>query len=422
MSIHLNAISMPRLLVLVLGYNRHLSLSRLLHSLSVLAPPSAPVDLLVSIDGGGDPNCIQRAEQFYWAHGTKRVQVHPRNLGLRTHVETAVDNVADYDAVIVLEDDLSVSPWMFHYCEQAFATYGCDPAIAQISLYAFDINESCSLPFVPIREEGDCWFSQVPSSWGQMWTRDQWIGYRNWQRSGPEGRHLDQLPRSVRRWGEQSWKRSYFEYVVTSGLWIVHPYTSISTNHGDAGTHYPLPTHDFDVPLEIRKRNYRFIPFADTHTRYDAWLEPSPHIVNGTELDPSHLTVDLYGTKALAEMRTPYLLSRKPCVNPIKVYGTHLTPLELNVRLGVPGLTEELIYLGKTTDFQEHPRIKDHFTGRVKRSLQKQLVSEGYLKGQSDLRMETRYRLGNAILFIPSKLASFFSRNTGACRKSHPPA
>ena len=144
--------------------------------------------------------------------------------------------------------------------------------------------------------------------------------------------------------------------------------------------------------------------------------------MNGTELDPSHLTVDLYGTKALAEMRTPYLLSRKPCVNPIKVYGTHLTPLELNVRLGVPGLTEELIYLGKTTDFQEHPRIKDHFTGRVKRSLQKQLVSEGYLKGQSDLRMETRYRLGNAILFIPSKLASFFSRNTGACRKSHPPA
>lgn len=403
--------SFTRLLLLVIGYNRPRALARLFQSLSRLAPPAAPVDLLVSIDGGGDPACADLAREFRWAHGGMRVEVHPRNLGLRTHVETAVDHVADYDAVVVLEDDVSVSPWLFHYCREVLAAYGDDSRLAQISLYASDYNEFCGLPFAAIRGQGDSWLSQVPSSWGQIWTRAQWEKYRDWLRSGQEGHHLDLLPASARRWDPQSWKKCFFEYMVSSGLWVVHPYTSLSTNHGDAGTHFSRSVRDLEVPLEVSRRNYCFLPVPEVMIRYDAWLEPTPDLVSDMDLAPSLITVDLYGTKTLADVRTPYLLSQKTCAHPIRVYGSHLTPLELNVRLDIRDETPNPIFLGPTSSFQDSPMKHEHFAVHVKRRLRKHLQESGYQQGQADLRKELRFRLGDAMMYVPSWLAALFRRN-----------
>ena len=403
-----HSLSPAGLLLLVIAYNRPQALSRLLESLSKLDPTDAPVDLLISIDGGGDPQCLHLARQFHWAHGNLRIQAHSQNLGLKTHVENAIDNVVDYDAVIVLEDDISVSPRMFHYCQTSMAIYGSDPTIAQISLYAPDHNEFCGLPFIPVRDDGDAWFSQVPASWGQMWSRDQWIRYRNWQRDGNEGKHFALLPESARRWGSQSWKKSYFEYVVSSHSWVVYPYTSLSTNHGDAGIHHRYATSDLNVALETRTRDYRFLPFSSDRVRYDAWLEPSSDIANTHDLDPTLISVDLYGIKPLIAIKTPYLLSRKPCGNPIKSYGSILTPLELNVRLNVPGLGKDSIFLGRTTDFLDSPILPELFAAQVKRRLRKYLYDLGYAQGQADLRAELRYQLGNAIMVLPSKIAAVY--------------
>lgn len=389
-----------------------MALARLLESLSKLAPPAAPVDLLISIDGGGSPQCGQLARDFCWTHGGTRIHVHPHNMGLRTHVESAIDNVADYDAIIVLEDDLSVSPWMFHYGQEALAVYGNDPHIGQISLYAYDYNEFCGLPFSAVRGESDSWLSQVPSSWGQIWTRAQWANYRNWQRAGMEGHQLDLLPKSARHWDSKSWKKSYFKYVVSAKLWTVYPYTSLSTNHGDSGTHFKLPVHDLEVPLEISKRNYGFAPFSDVRIRYDAWHEPMPDIVSEMDIEPSLISVDLYGSKTLADIRTPYLLSQKPCTTPIRVYGSNLTPLEMNVRLNVHAPTGDPIYLGKTSDFIDSPIKHHHFAAHTKRRLVKHLYEEGYQQGQADLRKKARYILGNTLLYVPSKLAALFTKKT----------
>ena len=404
--------SFARLLLLVIGYNRPGALARLFQSLSRLAPPVAPVDLLVSIDGGGDPACVELAREFRWVHGGMRVEAHSRNLGLRTHVETAIDHVTDYDAVIVLEDDLSVSPWMFHYCREVLTAYGGDPRIAQISLYASDYNEFCGLPFTAVRGPGDVWLSRAPSSWGQIWTRDQWTDYRRWLRSGQEGHHLHLLPASARRWDPRSWKKSFFEYVVSSGLWTVHPYTSLSTNHGDAGTHFSHSVRDLEVPLEVSRRNYCFVPVPDILIRYDAWLEPMPDIVSDAAPDPSLITVDLYGIKTLADVNTPYLLSRKPCASPVRVYGSHLTPLELNVRLDIREATENPIFLGLTSDFKEGPVRHELFAAHVKRRLRKHLHESGYQQGQADLRKEPRFILGDAMMYVPSKLAALFRRRS----------
>lgn len=411
--------SYPRMLLLILAYNRPRSLIRLLDSLSKLAPPTHPVDLIISIDGDGDPQCIQQAGTFTWNSGSKQVQTHLRKLGLRRHVETAVDLVADYDSVLVLEDDLSVSPWMFHYCEQALAAYGEDPNIAQIALYSSDFNEFCGLPFTPLRDESDSWFSKVPCSWGQLWTRPQWQRYRQWQQSGEEGRHLEKIPAIARQWSVQSWKKSYFEYLASSSLWVVYPYTSLTTNHGDAGAHFTCSVRDLEVPLEIKRQDYRFKPFSDTRVRYDAWLEPPPEIIGDTPIDRSLITVDLYGSKKMADIKTPYLLSLKPCTQPINTYGTNLTPLELNVRLGAPGITHDLIYLGRIQDFRDGPILHGLFAARVKRRLQKQLCATSYSKGQADVRMELRYRLGHILLWLPSQLAGGFAKFATPRSKSH---
>jgi hypothetical protein len=55
----------PSFLVVVLGYNRPASLRRLLSTLERAEPAACSADLVVSIDGGGDPECAQAAERVH---------------------------------------------------------------------------------------------------------------------------------------------------------------------------------------------------------------------------------------------------------------------------------------------------------------------------------------------------------------------
>ena len=51
--------------------------------------------------------------------GIKKIIKHSKNLGLRAHVITCGDLVNIYDNIIVLEDDLFVSPYFYKYANDA---------------------------------------------------------------------------------------------------------------------------------------------------------------------------------------------------------------------------------------------------------------------------------------------------------------
>ena len=137
--------------IVVAAYSRPKSLERLLGMLNHGSyPREASIPLVVSIDGGGADVVKAIANSFEWMHGVKKVIFHDRNLGLREHILRCGDLTEQYGAIIMLEDDLGVSPFFYEYTLQALRQFSEEEDIAGISLYKHLINVNCSSVFEPM--------------------------------------------------------------------------------------------------------------------------------------------------------------------------------------------------------------------------------------------------------------------------------
>lgn len=383
----------PRFLIVVLAYNRPTSLRRLLDSVEKVESAACRADLLVSVDGGGDPECEKIASSVRWRHGKYDIFVNKSRLGLKEHVESATDRVIDYDAVIMLEDDLSVSPWMLAYSVAAFSFYGKCADVAQVSLYCHRVNEFTGLPLIPAESPYDTWFARVPSSWGQMYTRKQWLSFRDWQMDQPSAFRSNILPSRVYSW-KHTWKRGFFEYVSVNRLWVVYPYRSLTTNHGLAGTNYSKDVADINVTVQLCPRNYLFTNPCESNVLYDEWFEPLPETLG---LDPErclNVTVDLSGRREISVAKNQLLLSTRPCSDPLEKFSADFVPLEYGLRLGWDSNSEDVICLGKVENFDLQPLSRVRATRQVPSGIRAFLFSEGANAGRNEVRSSIRYRIG----------------------------
>ena len=123
--------------IVVVAYNRPAALRRLLGSLAGVQGAVA-VPLVISIDAGGEyfADVLAVAQQFRWPFGEKRIIEQERPLGLINHVFACGDLVDEYGSIILLEDDLFVSPQAYRYATAALDFYDYDPRVAGISLNA----------------------------------------------------------------------------------------------------------------------------------------------------------------------------------------------------------------------------------------------------------------------------------------------
>src|SRR5690606_11898173 len=133
--------------IIVIGYNRPKSLQRLLTSLSKAHYPEGNIRLVISLDNSGTLEPLRLAEAYDWPYGEKRVIHHEQRLGLRNHVLACGDLTEEYGDVLVLEDDLFVSPYFYEYTARALAFYENEPRVAGISLYSQQFNQTANLPF-----------------------------------------------------------------------------------------------------------------------------------------------------------------------------------------------------------------------------------------------------------------------------------
>ena len=124
---------MKNIAIVVVAYNRVTSLNRLLNSLLQADVEDAP--LIISIDKSNTDTVERFANNFIWPFGEKKVITHDKNLGLRTHILSVGDWLDMYDAIIVLEDDIVVTPGFYRYAVSAYSYYHKDKNIAGISLY-----------------------------------------------------------------------------------------------------------------------------------------------------------------------------------------------------------------------------------------------------------------------------------------------
>ncbi|WP_019626583.1 hypothetical protein [Thioalkalivibrio sp. ALJT] len=332
--------------IVVLAHRRVRSLDRLLRSLADTDCPEG-TPLVISIDGGGSPGVIERARAFVWRSGPKDVRIQSNRLGLREHVLACGDLSQDFGAVVMLEDDLVVARGFMRYALQALRVSGAVSDIAQVALYAPHINEVNGLPFEPVDTGFPAFLMQVPCSWGQAWTAAQWRAFRAWLEDGSNvAGAAGELPAVMRDWPASSWKRLFAAYLVDSGRYVLYPYRSRSSNHGDAGTHVRMASRRFDVPLTLMgaESEDRMHSACREALRYDIWgqMEPrSLHAMTGGAW-PEEVTIDLQGSKSAEGRVQGPVLSQLALDDVEQRWPLDVRPVELNV-LRESGATGEIM-------------------------------------------------------------------------------
>src|SRR5690625_7608203 len=89
---------------------------------------------------------------------------------------------------------------------EALNAYGKSDRVAGISLYAQVYNETAQLPFIPLFVPKAAYFMQLASSWGAVWSEDQWRSYDGWRQNHlqrAEEKYLNELPQNIQKRSEE---------------------------------------------------------------------------------------------------------------------------------------------------------------------------------------------------------------------------
>ena len=328
--------------IIVVAYNRTESLRRILYSLTESDYTGyEDIHLVISIDYSPLYKEVKEiADNFTWTYGSKKVIQHQENLGLKSHILACGDLTNEYGSVIVLEDDLFVSPAFYDYTVQALNFYEENSDVAGISLYSYDFNEYAKAKFIPLMDNYDNYFLQSATSWGQAWSQKQWSDFKTWYNHNKTISQDDPLPDTVIGWKETSWKKNYIKYVVINNKYFVVPRVSLTTNFSDIGTHAKRQVYNYQVPLLLKRKKFYFSQILESISVYDSYYEINPYILKQFNifLRDFDFECDFYGTKNLNKVKSSWLLTvREVSQKPLASYSLDILPQELNVILRTKG-------------------------------------------------------------------------------------
>ena len=391
--------------IVIATYNRAKSLQRLLNSVSCADYSNYnDIPLIISIDGGGGTDVLRVAYDFLWNYGEKIIIEHNSNIGLRNHIISCGDLTEKYDRIIMLEDDLMVSPYFYDYAVKASDYYRDDDRIAGISLYLYRFHEySNNAFFIPLYSGMDVFFMQVPSSLGQLWTKKQWQSFKKFYNEGHELNDTDKLPDSVKKWPASSWKKYFYKYMVQKDLYFVYPYVSYTTNMAEAGTHLKTAMSVCQTPLMYQAKNMFLFPeFSFKGVVYDAYMEILPEYfrMQGLFVDKEFI-VDLYGNKPLELYNEPYCISSKQCNSPIYSFAMQLIPLESNILQKLDG--DDIVFAA-TNDFIDNDKLRFRKLCALLYDMWNAefFYNIGYIDGVNHVYRTRTYKLGKKITTLVS--------------------
>jgi glycosyltransferase involved in cell wall biosynthesis len=332
--------------IVVVAYNREVPLERLLEMLLQASYPSSDIPLVICIDGGGSDAVIQLARSFEWKHGNKEIILHPQNRGLKDNILFCGDLAERYGSVIILEDDLLVSPAFYEYSVAVVSSGRLnDASVSGASLYSYRTNETSATRFYPIDDGFDNYYLQMPSSWGQIWTKESWHGFRAWYDLNCRSDVNQWLQnRGVTSWGkanDTSWKRYYAAYMEVEGKYMLYPRVSFSDNPGEVGEHH-VGADLYRASLALTCTSpFNFSKMKESSSIYDQNFEICRTLVRrlNSSLDDLDFRVCLNASKVALSNSYEFLLvplnGAVPDVN--VTWGNIYYPIELNILLNVPG-------------------------------------------------------------------------------------
>lgn len=343
--------------IVSVAYNRAHSLARQIASLQHAHYP-VNTTLIISIDKSDTNDVEQYARSIEWMHGEKRIVTHGKNLGLRAHMLSLGAYLQEFDAIIVLEDDVTVAPSFMDYAVACIGKYHDDDRIAGISLYNYRISHKTHHTFEAAKSKYDVYFMNVAMSWGQVWMKYQWEAFHEWYMHHNEEFNLPHIPENVNNWSTHSWLKYHIRYCIEQNKYFVYPYYSMSTNHADAGVHIGEQANLYQTSMQPFPQTEFCLPaLEECPVRYDGFMEPK-FLARYMDLDDSQLCVDLLAGKPRGLWKRYLLTTRILPYRILRSYGLQLSPIEANVILDTAGTD---IFLYDTTQGENNPYHRDPY-------------------------------------------------------------
>ncbi|MDO6472181.1 glycosyltransferase [Maribacter sp. 1_MG-2023] len=330
--------------IVIIAFNRPDSLSRILHSISEAKYPKENVNLIISIDkSDNNQDVLDVANKFDWKNGDKKVKYQSKNLGLRKHILKCMSFASEYGSMIMLEDDLYVSPDYYNYSKQALEFSENNENIAGISLYNHQYNVHKQENFITIEDGYDNYYFQFASSWGQAWNAQQIKFFLDWYNQKIDINKLDGIPTYVSNWSEKSWLKHFIAYTVSQDKFFIYPKISLTTNFGDEGANMDVSNTYYQVPILLSSgKKYNFSTLNESRAIYDVYFE-NLCVSNELNLDKKDITIDLYGIKPLESGKRYLLTSLKYNYKIIKSFARSFKPHDLNIIYNIHG-TDFFLY------------------------------------------------------------------------------
>lgn len=347
-----------KIAVICVAYNRPDSLQRLLKSLEQAYYPE-PVTLIISIDKSKTDIVERFADGYHWPHGEKRVTRHTENLGLRQHMLSLGNYFSEFDALIVLEDDVTVAPSFYFYAKACVKKYHGESRIAGISLYSFGANYQTYLPFAPAKSQYDVFLMNCAQSWGEVWMKPQWDMFMSWYGEHNEDFNLPQLPSCLNQWPRSSWLKYHTRYCIEKDRFFVYPYTSLSTNNADPGVnHHGGSDTFFQSNLQpTLQSEFRLPTVEECEIRYDGFMQPR-FLANHLNINDEDLCVDLFSEKPNCLYRRYLLSNRTLPYKVVKSFALQLRPIEMNILQQREG---NELWLYDTSKGSQAPKAPDRY-------------------------------------------------------------
>lgn len=215
--------------IIVLTMSRAVSLQRLLWSLEKAKYGSDVIKLSIKIDHSvHNTEVIKCARNFSFSHGPVKVTVATSNLGLRDSWLSAV-SPHERGRVIILEDDVEVSPEWYKWLNGAWDAYQHRPDIAGITLYRQTlIPRNPSHIYEIVNEHEPFLFAQLGSI-GFSPHPQQWAGFVKWTTHSVNiNRHNFSIPNHIFTywWSEGKrrtmWTQLFIYYTILRDLYTLH--------------------------------------------------------------------------------------------------------------------------------------------------------------------------------------------------------
>lgn len=355
----INLMNLLKPAIVIPAYSRPQSLARLLKSIDAADYPEA-VKLFISLEGGASDD----VKRVAYAFSSPRLQVEiiqrRERLGLRNHILACGDLAVEFGSIIVLEDDLLVDRYFYHYAVAALTHYSTEESIAGIALYAPEYNDYAGLPFKPMNNGFSTYPIQTPCSWGQCWTATQWRQFRHWYVDANVDTVNDivGLPSEIKSWPESSWKKYFAAYLIQENRQFIYPYQAYATNCADpGGTHVSSGSTIYQVSFASQFRplpKFLFCPLSNSEVAYDAFMEPCGRTVyRQLGLDRSDVEIDTLGVKPFELLRQKeFALTCRPALNAISQYPGNYRPVEHNLfhQVSAPAVEDNTLRLTRPAD------------------------------------------------------------------------